>query len=308
MVRMDDTYFSIRPVRIWDLPRLTQMAYANMTGVDAEFTRFARRPLARVLGRVLLPLYLLTAGKGYKAVANKEIVGCAYVHMRKLSGVAFNVNVNRPYRRQGIGRALMGHVEERVQHSGRRWVALQVDRDNRPAECLYESLDYRAYHPDYLRAEQGITLLPPRLEMVTLSAVGLHEGRSLFREYAMLERREGDAWAATVINHDFADTPPTGGTFWRCLHSGEEIGCSWQNHNQESAKVVLLLKPNCWNQPMVTRGLLRLLQAQRGGQPTSLEVHFGSSRHYHSAAPGLMELGFENRRQAQILMLKALGK
>lgn len=305
---MDGSFFSIRPVRLWDLPRLTRMAYANMTGVDVEFTRAARHPLARLVGHIILPVYLLTAGEGYKAVANGEIVGCAYVHMRELSGVAFNVNVNRPYRRRGVGRALMRHIEERVQRSGLRWVALQVDRENRPAERLYESLDYRAYHPDYLRAERSITLLPPRLEMVTLGALSLHEGKSLFREYAALERREGDAWAATVINHDFADMPPSGGTFWRCLHGGEEIGCGWEKHSGDSVKVILLLKPAYWNQPMVTRGLLRLFQAQRGGQPASLEVHFGSSRHHNSAAPQLLELGFENRRQAQILMLKALEK
>lgn len=306
MTGMDGGDYSIRPVQIWDLPRLTRMAYANMTGVDVEFTRFARHRLARLLGHIVLPFYLLTSGQGYKAVANGEIAGCAYVHMREFSGVAFNVNVNRPYRRQGIGRALMGHVEKRVRHLGRRWVALQVDRGNRPAERLYQSLGYQAYHPDYLRSGPDAILLPPRQEQVTLGALSLYEGRSLFQKYADLERQEGDAWAATVIKHDFADHPPPEGVFWRCLHERQEIGCAWQNQDREKVTVVLLLARRYWNQPMITRGLLRLLQAQRGSHPLTLDVHFGSSGHHGMAAPPLVELGFEERRQARILMLKEL--
>ena len=57
---------------------------------------------------------------------------------------------------------------------------------------------------------------------------------------------------------------------------------------------------------MITRGLLRLLQAQRGSHPLTLDVHFGSSGHHGMAAPPLVELGFEERRQARILMLKEL--
>lgn len=304
---MDGSLFSIRPVRVWDLPRLTQMAYANMTGVDVEFTRFARRPLARLFGHILLPFYLLTAGQGYKAVADGEIAGCAYVHMQQLSGIAFNVNVNKAYRRQGIGRALMQHIEAQVRRASLRWIALQVDRGNEPAQRLYESLNYQAYHPDFLRSGREVTLLPPRQETVSLGALGMHEGRSLFRKYADLERREGDAWAATVIKHDFSDRPPPGGQFWRCFHERQEIGCAWQKQEQDKVMVVLLLERTYWNQPMITRGLLRLLQAQRGSHPVTLDVYFGSSSHHDAAAPALMALGFENRRQAQILMLKALG-
>ena len=77
MAGMDGPAFSIRPVRLWDLPTLTQMAYANMTGVDVEFTRFARHRLWRRLGHVFIPVYLLTSGRGYKAVVEGDIAGCA---------------------------------------------------------------------------------------------------------------------------------------------------------------------------------------------------------------------------------------
>ena len=304
MAPMNTPALSIHPVRIRDLPRLTQMAYANMMGVDVEFTRFARHPLARLFH---LPLYLLTAGQGYKAVIQGEIVGCAYLHMGKFSGTAFNVHVNAPYRRQGIGRALMLHVEQQVRRAGLRWIALQVDRDNHPAQQLYENLDYRPYHPTYLRSGPTLTLLPPRREQVALGALSHRHGRSLFQKYADMERNQGDAWAATVVKHDFGELPPPGGLFWRCLHGSEEIGCAWQSERGSSASVILLLKNTYWNQPMVTLGLLRLLQTQRGSHPRFLSVHFGSSSHYEAAAPSLQELGFEPTRRAQILMLKKVS-
>lgn len=303
---MDGRAFSIRPVRLWDLPTLTQMAYANMTGVDVEFTRFARRRLGRLLGHLVIPFYLLTSGRGFKAVVEGEIAGCAYLHLRELSGTAFNVNVNRPYRRQGIGRALMHHLEEQVRATGRRWIALQVDRGNEPAERLYESLHYRAYHPCYLRSGTELVLPPPRLEYATLDPLPAREGRKRFRYFADLERREGDSWAESVLKHDFAEYPPSGGLFWRCLHGPEEIGCAWQSRGGRKMTVTLLLKPAYWEQPMITLGLLHLLQAQRGGRPMAFDVHFGSSSHHAAAAPTLLEMGFKSTRRPRILMLKEL--
>ena len=70
--------------------------------------------------------------------------------------------------------------------------------------------------------------------------------------------------------------------------------------------VTLLLKPAYWEQPMVTLGLLHLLQVQRGSPPMAFDVHFGSSRHHATAAPTLLEMGFKPTRRARILMLKEL--
>lgn len=306
MAGMDGRDFSIRPVRFRDLPTLTQMAFANMTGVDAEFTRFARHRLWRLLGQVFIPFYLLTSGRGYKAVVNGEIAGCAYLHLRELSGTAFNVNVNRPYRRQGIGRALMRHLEDQVRATGRGWIALQVDRGNEPAERLYESLHYRPYHSCYLHSKRELVLPPPRLEHASLDPLPPHEGRQRFHHFAELERREGDSWAARVLEHDFTEYPPSGGLFWRCLDGREEIGCAWQSRGERKMAVTLLLKPAYWQQPMITLGLLHLLQAQRGNQPLAFDVHFGSSSHHAAAAPTLLEMGFKTTRRARILMLKEL--
>jgi ribosomal protein S18 acetylase RimI-like enzyme len=63
----------------------------------------------------------------------------------------FNVNVNRPFRRQGVGRLLMDHLEQVTREQRRRWIALQVDETNLPARHLYDKLGYRPYHPDVLR-------------------------------------------------------------------------------------------------------------------------------------------------------------
>lgn len=303
---MERQELAIKPVRPWDLPLMTRMAYANMTGVDVEFTRFARNPLLRTLGYLLLPLYLLTSGRGFKAVVDEAIVGCAYLHLRRLSGLAFNVHVNRPYRRRGIGRALMEHLEGVTRERGLSWMGLQVDEGNRPARELYHSLGYRAFHPCYFYHEQGPLAVPSAAPGIALEPLTRGGGRRLYRRYARLEREAGDAWAARVVEADFDEGPPSGGRFWRCLWKQQEVGCLWLENDRQGPSAALLLQPQHWGQTMLTFGLLRRLLNQVEGPSHRLSLYPGSSGHYRAALPIFRELNFRTRRRPRILMLKQL--
>ena len=285
---------------------MTRMAYANMTGVDVEFTRFARNPLLRVLGYLILPLYLLTSGRGYKAVLDEESIGCAYLHLRRLSGLAFNVHVNRPYRRKGIGRALMEHLEGVTRERGLSWMGLQVDEGNRPAQELYRSLGYRPFHPNYLYHEQGPLTVPSAAPGIVLEPLTRGGGRRLYRRYARLEREAGDTWAAPVVEADFDEGPPSGGRFWRCRWNQQGVGCLWLDHGRQGPAATLLLQPQHWGQTMLTFGLLRQILKHVDGAPRHFSLHVGSSSHYRAALPIFRELNFRSRRRPRILMLKQL--
>lgn len=301
---ISDQPFSIRPARARDMWALTRLTFANMTGVDRELTQLARHRLTRFLGHLLVPLYLLTAGRGFKAVRHGRIVGCAFLHVRQLSGLVFNVNVNRSERRQGIGRALMHRLEEEIEREGRRWLGLQVDNDNRPAQALYQGLGYRAYNPYFLRGTgRAITHLTS-LPGVTIEQVSRRVGARLFAQYGDLERREGDAWAAAVVKADFDEGPPGGGAFWRCHFGAQEIGCAWLSGGRERAAMLLLLQPHYWGRRTATTALVRALLLEAPGQPQPADVHFGSSAHYRAAVPILKPFGFTTQEQARSLMLK----
>lgn len=304
---MERQELAIRPVRPWDLPLMTRMAYANMTGVDVEFTRFARNSLLRALGYLLLPLYLLTSGRGFKAVVGDETVGCAYLHLRRLSGLAFNVHVNRWHRRQGIGRALMEHLESVTRERGLPWMGLQVDEGNRPAQELYRSLGYRPFNPHYLYHDQGPLSIPRAAPGILLEPLTRGQGRRLYRRFARVERKAGDAWAANVVENDFDEGPPSGGHTWRGLLNQQEVGCLWLDHGRQGPIATLLLQPHYWGQTMLTFGLLRQLLKQLDAAPPRFSLHFGSSGHYRAALPIFRELNFRIRSRPRILMLKQLG-
>ena len=102
-----------------------------------------------------MPVYLALAGKGYKVVRDRQTIGCAFLHFRHVSAYVFNVSVNRPYRRQGIGRLLMAHLESVARQNGHLWLALQVDDGNKPAQQLYKELGYQTYHPHFMRRIQS---------------------------------------------------------------------------------------------------------------------------------------------------------
>lgn len=303
---MSDPQYDIRAVRPWDVLTLTRMAYANMTGVDREFTRSTSGPIAHALGYVILPLYLLTSGRGYKAVVGGEIAGCAFLHMRRLSGFVFNVNVNAAFRRKGIGRALMEHLEKEVRRTGRRWVGLHLDDGNEPAQRLYEAIGYRNYHHRFLRSHNLSILQQPELPTIGAYPLARHEASSIWKQYADLERREGDVWAARVIREDFDEGPPSGGVFWACTSNGEQIGCAWVGGKADWPTVQLLLRGDTWNRRMPVATLLRILLRDRDVEPQALDLHAGSSAHHEAMQALLRDFGFTTRNRARILMLKEL--
>lgn len=303
---MSDPQFTIMPVRPWDLPTLTRMAYANMTGVDREFTRSTSGPIAHALGYIALPLYLLTAGSGFKAVVGGEIVGCAYLHMRRLSGFVFNVNVNESFRRKGIGRALMEHLEREVRARGRRWVGLHLDDGNIPAQRLYEDLGYRNYHHQFLRSRDLAVLQQPDIPTVHVRPLMRYEGYRMWKQYADLERREGDVWAARVVREDFDEGPPSGGAYWACYFDSHDIGCAWLGGKNSWPVVFLLLRSAYWNRLKVAATLLRVLLHDGGDQAEAIDLHVGSSSHHEAILPLMRDFGFTERNQSRILMLKEL--
>lgn len=298
--------YSIRPVRAWDVLTLTHMAYDNMTGVDREFTRSTQGPIAHTLGYIILPLYLLTSGRGYKAVVDGEIAGCAYLHMRRLSGFVFNVNVNKAYRRKGIGRALMEHVEREVRRMGRRWVALHLDDGNVPAQRLYESLGYRSYHHRFLRTRKSAALQQPVLPDIHVRPLTRYEGHRLWKQFGDIERREGDAWAARVVRADLDDGPPSGGAFWACYEGSQEIGCAWKGGKSNWPVVNLLLRRPYWNRRMPALTLLRALLADQDAPFEALDLHAGSSAHLRAMYALLRDFDFTPRNKSRVLMLKEL--
>lgn len=303
---MTDPQFSIEPVRPWDVLTLTRMAYANMTGVDREFTRSTRGPIGHALGYVFLPLYLLTSGRGYKAVVDGKIVGCAFLNMRRLSGFVYNVHVNAAFRRKGIGRALMEHVEREVRRMGRRWVGLHLDAGNTPAQRLYESLGYHAYHPRYLRSHSTAVLQQPKTDRVRLDSLPRYEGQQMWKLYADLARREGDAWAARQIREDFDEGAPPGGAFWACFEDDEKVGCVWMHGRPSRPIVILLLRQPHWEDGAMLVTILRTLLEAEAPHIDTISLHLGSSEQLEAALSLLSDFDFAPYLRPRILMLKEL--
>jgi GNAT superfamily N-acetyltransferase len=293
----------IQPVTAADLFTITRMAYTNMVGADEDFTRLLSNRLSRWAAYVVLPLYLLVSGQGYKAVWHGRIAGCAFLDLRERSGYVFNVSVNAAHRRHGVATELMDHLEHVARSQNRRWLALHVDKNNTPAWSLYERLGYRVYHPLFLRHRRPQALpLPLPSGQVTVEPAG-RGGRERFKQLAALERSAGDAWADQVVTEEYSLTPPASGSYWRCRYEGEEVGYAWSGSADGQAMLFLLLRPAYWGHT-ATVSLLSLLW-QRMSQPADyLDVHVGSSRHFATAAPLLQPLGFEEVTQKRVLMLK----
>jgi GNAT superfamily N-acetyltransferase len=303
------TQARIRRIGPTDLITITQMIHANMTGVDQRFTNWVNDPFGRLFSYLALPLYFLFAGQGYKAVRNGRIMGCAYVHLRDASGYIFNVNVNRSYRRQGVATLLMKHLEAVTLARNRRWVALQVDNGNAPAQHLYEELGYRQYHPYFLRSAS----LPVGEEStnteISLQRLSRFQGRQLYRRYQKIEQQAGDAWAAQVVReYDFERH--RGGTFWRCSIEEREVGCIWQVAIREGSlrngvALKIVLAQDTWGVLRIEDALRQVLR-QSGQNTTRIDVYFGSSTHHRVATPELLSAGFTIYTQPRILMLKSI--
>lgn len=294
----------VRPVRLFDLMTVTRMVYENMTGVDQQFTELAGYPLARLAGYLFFPVYLLLAGKGYKVMRGRQLAGCAYLHLRQMSGFVFNVSVNRPWRRQGVGRQLMNHLEEKTKAAGRPWMALQVDKDNFPAQYLYQQIGYRPYHSHFFRRVERGAIQQPAVPGVTIEALNWN-GRRLFEQYAEQERQKGDGWAARVVSVDYPSWPPVSGRYWACRCNGEEAGCAWLGDPEGEPIIMLALRPHIWGHVAVP-GFVSLLSAKIRRAHSVVDVYLGSSTSHTAAAPLLQPLGFAEHSQQRILMLKPI--
>ena len=82
---------------------------------------------------------------GYVWEENGRVVGNATLLNTKIPGryLVVNVAVDPDFRRRGIARALMQHLQAMARQRGARELLLQVVKDNKPAVDLYLSLGYR---------------------------------------------------------------------------------------------------------------------------------------------------------------------
>jgi ribosomal protein S18 acetylase RimI-like enzyme len=302
---MEQPPVKIRRISLGDLGKITRMTYENMAGADKQFTRLLRNPLFRWGGYLTLPLDLLLSGQGYKATHRGRIIGCAFLQVREYSGYVFNVSVNRSYRRLGVGSQLMKHLEEITRGRGRRWMGLQVDNGNLPAQRLYSHLGYRAYHPRFLYLDGAAPIQKALTTGLAIEPLIGYQGRRLYRRYLQVEQEAGDAWASSVLK-EYDQNPPSGGQFWRCRLHQEEIGCAWESGSTGRPAIRLALKPAYWGH-ITSSGLVKLLAERLSRVRAGMSVYMGSSDHHEAAAPLLGSIGFEVRRQARILMLKPLS-
>lgn len=294
----------ISRVRVTDLLAITRMTRANMVNADMRFTELINNPLYRWTSYVTLPLYFLLAGQGYKVTYRGVIIGCAFLHIKAISGFVFNVNVNRPYRRRGVGRQLMRHLEAVCQQEGRRWLALQVDARNLSARSMYENLGFQAFHPFHLRWEGGGSLESSNRGQVRLRSLPGHQGATLYRQLRDMER-SADRWPSTLAEeYDPGET--WNGTFYRCLFDGDERGCAWLKRRRGHPIVKLALDPELWGKVQHVELVREILWTTRVSSYSSLDLQVASNTHYKKVAPALMEMGFRERTMSRLLMVKEL--
>ncbi|MDT8306270.1 MAG: GNAT family N-acetyltransferase [Anaerolineae bacterium] len=296
---------AIQRIRFWDIPAITRLVFANMVGVDVDFTELTGTPFRRALSYLFVPVYLLTAGRGYKARHEGEIAGCAYYHLRQRSGFVFNVSVAERHRRQGIATQLMQHLEHEIEQARRFYVGLHVDRDNLPAQRLYQGLGYRPYHPYFLRQPEAVPAAH-RGGSLALEELPRRTGSQRFRAFQRREREAGDPWAAAVVAADYGNNIPSGGRFWRIEESGSEIGALWLGDATGTRQAMLALDPTCWDRRDLRESIYEGIVAAGGPWHGALEIYLGSSAHHEAALAHWTEMGFVPRRRARILMLKRL--
>jgi len=294
----------ISPIKVQDMLVITRMTFANMAGADRYFTKITRNPISRWITYFSLPLYLSYSGKGYKALAQGRVIGCAFIHLRRSSAYVFNVSVNRAYRRQGVGRRLMEHLEAVAREQQLSWMVLQVDDGNKPAQLLYEQSGYRPYNPGFLRHDGDLSGIETIMKSLQIEKLSSYSGRRWFKRYTNIERQTGDIWIGPLLD-DYNLGSPSSGAYWRCALDGKEFGCAHMINRYGRLKIELACKPLYWGHPSI-KGLLWLLVDASRSETTTIDVHFGSSAHYTAASSQLHDYGFESRRQQRLLMFKAL--
>jgi GNAT superfamily N-acetyltransferase len=294
----------ISPVKVQEMLIITRMTFTNMAGADRYFTKITRNPISRWITYISLPIYLGYSGQGYKALIEGRLVGCAFIHLRVSSAYVFNVSVNQPYRRQGVGRRLMDHLETLTREQDLSWMVLQVDDGNHPAQHLYEQTGYRPYNPEFLRHEGDLSLNGISMEGLHLEQLSSYSGRSLFKRYTNIEQQTGDLWVAPVLD-DYNLGPHSGGAYWRCVLDDKEVGSAWVSNRYGRLKIELACKPQYWGHHSLAGLIWLLLDASPSGTST-IDIYFGSSAHYAAATSQLHDYGFGPRRQQRILMFKTL--
>jgi len=294
----------VRPIGWRDMLAVTRMTFDNMVGVDRYFTRMVRSAPGRWATFVTLPFYLRFSGRGYKVLVNGRIAACGFLHLRRRSGYIFNVNVNKPYRRQGLGRRLVSYLERMIVDNGVAWAALQVDRGNEPAEQLYRQLDYQAYHPGFLRREGSPPISRAATAGTTLEPMSQHQGQALYSRYQNMERHQGDPWAAAVVG-EYDLFPQHRTDFWRCRLYEREIGCAQVIKRDQRPLIRLTLDAEYWGH-LATGGIAKELIDLLPGPVSYVDLFLESSAHHHAATPVLNGLGFHERFRSRTLMLKGL--
>jgi ribosomal protein S18 acetylase RimI-like enzyme len=295
---------AIAPVKVTDLLTVTRMAHTNMVGADSRFTQLVSNPIYRWTSYLTLPLYFFLAGRGYKATYKGVIIGCAYIHIRAQSGFIFNVNVNKPYRRQGVGQHLMSHLEKVCQGEGRGWMALQVDAHNHAARKMYERLGFRTIIPCHLRWKGNAAVEYPQSDDIELESLPHYKGTPIFHRYRDLER-SADLWPISLLEEYNAETIVPG-LFYRCLIKGEERGCVWRSDTDDRIMLRLALDPTLWGTATAIALVVALMALLVGGQKLILDLHLSSNAHYQKMAPNLINLGFEERSHSRLLLAKSV--
>jgi GNAT superfamily N-acetyltransferase len=275
-----------------------------MAGADRHFTKITRNPISRWITYISLPIYLGYSGQGYKALIEGRLAGCAFIHLRMTSAYVFNVSVNRPYRRQGVGRCLMDHLETITREQDLSWMVLQVDEGNHPAQHLYEQTGYRSYNPDFLRHDGDLNLGGTSMKGLKIEQLSSYSGRRLFKRYTNIERQTGDLWVAPVLD-DYNLGPHSGGVYFCCVLDGIEAGSARVISRYGRLKIELACKPQYWGHHSLAELIWLLVDASRSATST-IDIHFGSSAHYTAAASQLNDYGFGSRKQQRILMFKIL--
>ena len=293
-------------IRWWELPYIARMTRQNLGEVDQELRRLLRHPLWHWGVRLIGPLYLGLGGRGYKAMLQRQIVGCAFIEFRRQSGYLYNVQVNHDWRRQGVARQLMGHLETAAMHEGYGWTALYVDKANGAARALYEMLGYRPYFSHYWRRRSAADWPAMAGELAQVEPLRRPDAMLLHNYYSQHELFHGDAWAARVVAADFPITLPPGGLHWRCLWAGGEVGFAWGDYVRDRPVLNLYLNHTTWGDAAILAGTLAAIRHAAGWRSSNLDLLLGSSGHGAASLEALTALGFQRRTQSRLLLLKQL--
>lgn len=296
----------ITPIRWWELPAIARMTRYNLGEVDQQLRHLLQHPVWHWWVRLIGPFYLGAGGTGYKALLGRQIAGCAFISFRRQSGYIYNVQVNEAWRRQRIGWQLMAHLEEQALSKGYGWTALYVDRGNEAGRSLYQHMGYRPYFSHYWRRRQADGWPLPPSRDVQVKALRRPEAVELHQYFSQHELFHGDAWAARLVADDYPISLPAGGLSWRCLHEGTEIGFAWGDYLRDRPVLNLYLHHHWWGNGPILAATLAAVREAAGWQSSYMDLLLGSSGHGNASQTALLELGFQQRTQARLLLLKSL--